>query len=50
MKNIQLSGKVTLADIQRQIDDIEEQLEHLPTRYPEPTRWSYFHEETDLSD
>jgi len=39
VKNIQLTGKVTLADLQREIDDLEEQLENLPTKYPETKRW-----------
>ncbi len=50
MNHIQLSGKVTLAELQREIDSIEDQLETLPTRYPEPTHWSRFHEEEEFTN
>ena len=51
MNHIQLSGKVTLAELQKEIDAIEAQLEGLPVRYPEPTHWSLLHdEEEELTD
>lgn len=48
MNPIHLSGKVTLADLQRQIDEIEEQLDHIPTRYPNPKKLGLFYEDEEI--
>lgn len=47
MKNIQISGKATLAELQRYIDEIEEQLENLPTKYTNPRTLGQFYEDQE---
>ena len=47
MNNVRLTGKVTLADLQRQIDHIEEQLEDIPIRYPNPSRLGQCYEDKE---
>lgn len=49
MNQIKLTGKVTLAELQRQIDELEEQLENLPTKYPETKRWYRHYEDEEFT-
>lgn len=47
MNTIQISGRVTLADLQRQIDEIEDKLENLPTKYTNPRKLGQFYEDQE---
>ena len=47
MKNIQITGRATLAELQLQIDELELQLEELPTRYPSPRKLGQFYEDSE---
>ena len=49
MNHVKLAGKVTLAELQRQIDHIEEQLEEIPIRYPNPSRLGQYYEDKEES-
>ena len=47
MKNIQITGRATLAELQLQIDELELQLEELPIRYPNPRKLGQFYEDSE---